>query len=65
MKWKTLRAGETRIRFTFVLLPTRCTDGYTRWLRRLWIREKVCIDLRGGTYWYEETASTLRDDVVI
>ena len=65
MKWKTLKAGETRIRFTFALLPTRCTDGYTRWLRRLWVREKSYKDLRGYIFWYEEAASTLRDDVVI
>lgn len=66
MQWKTaseFRKGDTRTRVIFALLPRDCTDGVTRWLTRVQIKEELCSGTDYEGYqtlrWVEISASPI------
>lgn len=40
MKWTTPKKNDQRTRIIFAIFPRICSDGYTRWLERVFIRER-------------------------
>jgi hypothetical protein len=58
MKWRTRKTGETRERIRFLWLPVRCNDGFTRWLERMQVLERVYyVDWRA--HWFTVTMTPL------
>jgi len=55
MKWKTKKrieyqVGDIRERVKFAILPVYCEDGYTRWLKKVLVVEKLVEVLEIGPW---------------